>query len=110
VYLYLRALVAVSLSACAGCAPALTRVPDDHPARASAESAPLPEVAEMLRSDEPVRAVAPTGHAGHAGHGGHAGHAGHAGHTPDEAPGEPPEAAPTPPDPHAHHHHGGDHE
>lgn len=50
-----------------GCAPALTHVRQEHPARASAEATPLPEVASMLASDEPAAsaASAPADHGHH---------------------------------------------
>jgi hypothetical protein len=71
----MRVLAMAAMVLCSGWAPALTRVRDDHPARASAASAPLPEVATMLTSDAPTAAPPAPEHAGHGHH--HHGGAGH---------------------------------
>jgi len=56
------ACCALVLSACA---PTLTRVPDRHPARATAESTPLPEVATMITGADDTPPPPVSGHAHH---------------------------------------------
>ena len=63
----LGALGALLLSSCA---PALTRVPDRHPARPTAEVTPLPDVALMITGDDDAPPPPPPTSGHHHHHGG----------------------------------------